>query len=229
MKKSRMLFNLLVAFSMVFALVAAAPTRFATAGDIEEPGRPERSVGDLDIAAMVEELSRADAINKIDPGLREVAQAGGKDVVDVFVSVRNGASISKFVTDAYARPQVFSGLTTYFARASVGNLLPLAQQANVVSITDGRIMEYQLPVDEDTAAPIYAAERLAALRQIDLSYEEAQSKANELGSQGWWDVGDGHKSSNAWEKGFDGEGVFVGVLDDGIDFAHPDLMGTTPP
>ena len=38
---------------------------------------------------------------------------------------------------------------------------------------------------------------------------------------------DGHKSSEAWKKGFEGNGVIVGVIDDGIDFAHPDLQGTT--
>ncbi len=35
-----------------------------------------------------------------------------------------------------------------------------------------------------------------------------------------------HKASAAWDRGYDGDGVTVAVLDDGIDAAHPDLMGT---
>ncbi len=34
------------------------------------------------------------------------------------------------------------------------------------------------------------------------------------------------KAEVAWERGFTGKGVTVAVLDDGVDFAHPDLMGT---
>ncbi len=35
-----------------------------------------------------------------------------------------------------------------------------------------------------------------------------------------------HKAKAAWERGYHGEGVTVAVLDDGIDAAHSDLMGT---
>lgn len=34
------------------------------------------------------------------------------------------------------------------------------------------------------------------------------------------------KAEVAWERGFTGQGVKVAVIDDGIDFAHPDLIGT---
>ncbi|MGQ9468203.1 MAG: hypothetical protein ACUVSG_11290, partial [Anaerolineae bacterium] len=35
-----------------------------------------------------------------------------------------------------------------------------------------------------------------------------------------------HQAKDAWDRGYRGEGVTVAVLDDGIDFAHPDLLGT---
>jgi hypothetical protein len=35
-----------------------------------------------------------------------------------------------------------------------------------------------------------------------------------------------HKADKAWDKGFQGEGVNVAIVDTGVDFAHPDLYGT---
>ncbi len=35
-----------------------------------------------------------------------------------------------------------------------------------------------------------------------------------------------HKAPDAWEMGYEGQGVNVGILDTGIDFAHPELQGT---
>jgi len=66
--------------------------------------------------------------------------------------------------------------------------------------------------------------RLDAIRAIDVPFAEAP--APEVMAEGWFDVLDGHKSSKAWEKGFTGQGVVVGVLDYGVDYSHPDLMGT---
>ena len=48
--------------------------------------------------------------------------------------------------------------------------------------------------------------------------------ADEL--NGWFDVRDGHRAQEAWALGYRGEGVRVAVLDDAVDFAHPDLAGT---
>lgn len=44
----------------------------------------------------------------------------------------------------------------------------------------------------------------------------------------WFEMGyDGPtQAAYAWDMGYRGEGVRVAVLDDGVDFAHPDLMGT---
>jgi hypothetical protein len=43
---------------------------------------------------------------------------------------------------------------------------------------------------------------------------------------GWWDVEEGHQAREAWDMGFRGEGVSVAVLDNAVDFSHPDLQGT---
>ena len=38
--------------------------------------------------------------------------------------------------------------------------------------------------------------------------------------------GEIHGATDAWERGYSGEGIIVAVADTGIDFAHPDLDGT---
>lgn len=43
---------------------------------------------------------------------------------------------------------------------------------------------------------------------------------------GWFDVADGHAAREAWALGFRGQGVRVAVIDDAVDFVHPDLQGT---
>lgn len=40
-----------------------------------------------------------------------------------------------------------------------------------------------------------------------------------------WDPTGPVQASEAWARGFEGQGVKVAVIDDGIDFAHPDLIG----
>jgi subtilisin family serine protease len=50
--------------------------------------------------------------------------------------------------------------------------------------------------------------------------------AGPSGLDGWFDVRDGHRAQEAWDLGFRGEGVRVAVLDEVVDFSHPDLAGT---
>ncbi|MCE7938397.1 MAG: hypothetical protein DYG90_07415 [Chloroflexi bacterium CFX6] len=45
-------------------------------------------------------------------------------------------------------------------------------------------------------------------------------------ADGWFDARDNHRSGLAWEKGWTGQGVRVGVADTGVDFATPELVGT---
>ena len=43
---------------------------------------------------------------------------------------------------------------------------------------------------------------------------------------GWWDVREGHSAMDAWNMGYKGSGVKVAIIDEQIDYAHPDLQGT---
>lgn len=94
------------------------------------------------------------------------------------------------------------------------------------------------PIDEPREDIVVTAEELAALRIASqdlkdktVSWEDARVFGDGVPypePKDWFEVKtEGpHKAEAAWNRGFTGEGVTVAVIDDGIDPAHPDLMGT---
>ena len=145
----------------------------------------------------------------------------------------------------YARPAMGKGefkIQMFFGQIYPQNLTKLAYVATVDAILpltvakDGQSMD--VPIDDATVAPAPGPDQWAALR--------SQADSQRINSKDWADAkafGDGnallapadwfevnpagpHKAEVAWERGYRGEGVAVAVLDDGTDFAHPDLMGT---
>ena len=94
------------------------------------------------------------------------------------------------------------------------------------------------PINEPREDIVVTAEDLAALRVSSqdlkdktVSWEDARVFGDGVPypePKDWFEVltiGP-HKAEAAWGRGFTGEGVTVAVIDDGIDPAHPDLMGT---
>ncbi|MEE9223550.1 MAG: hypothetical protein V3U51_02250, partial [Thermoplasmata archaeon] len=69
---------------------------------------------------------------------------------------------------------------------------------------------------------IFIEEFESPIRDSSPSFEPLQSRgiiANNLNAT------INHKADLAWSKGYTGSEVKIAVIDDGIDFAHPDLMG----
>ncbi|MCP4361758.1 MAG: DUF11 domain-containing protein [Chloroflexi bacterium] len=224
-------FSLVLAFTMVISAVVAEPVESATEQPMAQrplPERPDRPlpVGVPDGIERIDEVPMEMALEKLDPLLREAAQTGGKELHKVYVSVQDSADIGQYLTDIIERPAVFGGIRNIYGQTTAANLLKIAQQSGVLAVVAVGI-ELDKPFNlEQNIAPDLGAS-MAALQAGEVTYAEATALANDVGSAGWFDVQDGHKSSAAWEKGFTGEGVVVGVLDDGIDFAHPDLQGTS--
>jgi hypothetical protein len=77
------------------------------------------------------------------------------------------------------------------------------------------------------AAPRWSATQRAAERQEVARMAAAQGKPQGGASpQGWYDLGYGHSTREAWNLGYQGEGVTVGVLDTAVDFGHGDMHDT---
>ncbi len=157
------------------------------------------------------------------------------------------ADLSAYFVDGkiYARPAIGTGefkVQMIFGQVYPQNVTKLAYVTAVDAILpltveqDGQPMD--MPIDDAVAVTAPGPDEWAALR--------SQAETLRAGSKDWTEAqafGDGkdlllpadwfevqpdgpHKAAVAWERGFRGEGVAVAVLDDGTDFAHPDLMGT---
>ncbi|MEA3375305.1 MAG: S8 family serine peptidase, partial [Chloroflexota bacterium] len=223
----------LIVLTMAVPLVQAAPMPDQdlaplTVAPVDQPPLPRGPI-DREQVERVEEVSLELAMSKIDPLLRETAEAGGKETVDLYVSVKPGTDLSEYMSRMYTRPEVLNGLQHVYGQTTAGNLLVIAREPGVFALVRTSAELRDKPYDpemEDAPDRADVRARLESLRADELTYAQAEAQADEVGAEGWYDVLDGHKSKEAWKKGFTGEGVIVGVLDDGIDFAHPDLQGT---
>ncbi len=121
------------------------------------------------------------------------------------------------------------------------NLLKVASFANVVAIypaTPERNEYEPYPADEPKAKQTFGPDDWAKLRENadklragSLPWDQARAFGDgreKITPQDWFEVKpEGpHKAEAAWARGYRGEGVTIAVIDDGVDMAHPDLMGT---
>ncbi len=168
------------------------------------------------------------AMSKLDPALRQAAEKGGKNLVELYVAAKPGTDLSKYMSGVIVQP-IILGKQNIYGQATADTLLAIAQEPGVIALVSvGNAREKPYDPEEQERQPNAAAAqaRLETLRANELTFAQAQAQAGQVGTRGWFDVQDGHKAAAAWEKGFTGEGVVVAVLDDGVDFAHPDLQGT---
>lgn len=236
------IFSLVMAFVLLVPLVALPVSTSASVENAAESSvveqsnaglldsKPDRDTSQANREALEEvTVSKELLLSKVDPLLQDVAQAGGKEMVNLYVSVQEGTDLSKYFSQMYVRPVVFGGTQNVYGQTSAGNLLKIAGEKGVVALVKVSSELRDTPYDiesEDSVNHQLDISRLEELRANEVVWSETRAASEIEEAEGWFDVRDGHKSKAAWDKGFTGEGVIVGVLDDGIDFAHPDLQGT---
>ncbi|MCA9933916.1 MAG: PKD domain-containing protein, partial [Anaerolineales bacterium] len=72
--------------------------------------------------------------------------------------------------------------------------------------------------------PTALANRIAAMQT--LPHNNRAIPADVRAPQDWYDTPEIHHANDAWANGYTGQGVKVLINDSGIDFCHPDLIGT---
>lgn len=172
------------------------------------------------------------AMSKLHPLLRERMQVSPDATIDVHAFARVGTDLSSVMRNTVVRANIGSlGYTTVTGQVRARNLLKLASSAGVEAVMP---MEgaYTPATDDYTTEPptlpgadvqAKMRERIAAGSGVSAATSQATAAPE---PRGWYDVLDNHNSAEAWDKGYTGAGVKVMVNDSGVDFAHPDLVGT---
>lgn len=203
-------FSLMVILSMVLspmAVLAQGPTNAAASSS----------------SVLVE--------TKVSPDLRADATKADGTVLNVFMTIKAGFDVSPFMLQSVTRPLELNGQQLAFGMITARNLMKLLDNDNVLAVQPITFEKNGAPIppEKDPAQPVpnvaEMSARLKALAGNDVPYDVAETIAPRTGD--WRDVLTGtHRSALAWAKGFTGKGVMVATLDDGVDFAHPDLQGT---
>jgi len=171
--------------------------------------------------------------NKIHPKLQAaMAAAAPSDSIDVLVFAKAGTDLSPYLDRLLVRPYVMpNGTQAYFGRTKVAQVGKLASMPEVAAVQEMK-NPVDLPIIPElgpkrlTVDPAALRDRLQRLKAEGAKATVARPAADKARIADWFDVLDVHKSKAAWELGYTGEGVKVLVNDSGIDFSHPDLVGT---
>jgi hypothetical protein len=186
-------------------------------------GKPERVVSASDAAR-----------GKLHPKLRKQVESGSTKRIHVFATVAgtpDGAAAH--LDDAYVAFSNGAGLV--LGTIGVQALPKLAGAAGVVGVgpiefeQSGRPLGIPDPEVGKKPTGTVLDQALRGLYRNEVPYSSAPplqgSNFEELKDLAVLDAKT-HNFAEAWEAGYTGSGVTVGVLDGGTDFGHPDLIGT---
>ena len=200
---------------------------------IDDPGSPV-STTSPSIYEVLGDLAAADPAAKIDAALRGMVS---KDVGDrdVWVVVQSVAALDlSAFSDRVHQFTWPAGEHVSVLKIPFGAVGDIAALPSVYSVDSGELAadgSGWLQPDSTGANAIRAnADELRARARAAAPWrsDAADAVGGPGGTtpDGWWDVGQGHAARDAWEMGYDGDGVTVAVIDYPIDYAHPDLQGT---
>ncbi|CAN5773305.1 hypothetical protein BH23CHL2_BH23CHL2_29620 [soil metagenome] len=172
-----------------------------------------------------------DANSRLNPILLERATETPDASIMVHAYVLEGTDLSQYMPDALTRNWVSpDGITITTGTIRARNLNKLAGVPGVLSVDPmtGAFMPSSMPQSELQAAPEPSAELLAHMSARIQSGDRNNTPGGAVAGTptGWYDVDNTHHSADAWDLGYTGAGVKVMSNDSGIDFTHPDLIGT---
>jgi Subtilase family len=174
------------------------------------------------------------ALDKLHPALEAKVAEGSTADVKVYVTARGSAEQARALLDG-ARVAGNGGVSLAVGEISVQELAKLASLKNVVSVGPVDFKQTGKPLgspDPQLERAFHKEQVNAALQGLykrEVPYSHAPklrgSNFEKLKELAILDVKT-HNFVSAWNAGFTGAGVTLGVMDGGTDFGHPDLIGT---
>lgn len=199
------------------------------------------------IQDQYELTSRSDvALNKLSPDLRVPAKESQKSEHFVYVLVTPGTNIAKFMI----RSTTSKPLGEYqwvAGEVASANLIKLASAEGVISVTSFDTFKPNPAPGLDElrgSSPVVTRDdfdkllaeggKVGVLKatgaRVLLPERQMLPMSGERGPQpnatDSVKVADIHRATEAHDAGYKGEGVVAAVVDSGVDFANPDLIGT---
>ena len=174
------------------------------------------------------------AKSKLHPDLQQQVESGSTDTVRVFATTDGDAAPAAALLDD-AKVASSAGAALVVGKIGVQALPKLASARGVVAVSPIELKQTGQPLggrDPEVGKNLDAKAKNKALhklydREVPFAKAPAPKGSNfeALKSLGVLDAKT-HNFAEAWNAGYAGEGVTVGVLDGGTDFGHPDLLGT---
>ena len=222
MSKLRMPSKALLALLVGSAILALALFPLAVGWAQPSKPTPQTDVVSGTDAALAKIHPKLRAKLDLSTGKRALASVAATREVEIVAYVKAGTDISKYMTWSLTRPFVDPlGRQAVIGAIKATNLMKLASLSEVAVIRPlESVVDVPKPIDDSLGRS------RADIQRRKAAFKAALRASGGRQPTGWWDVGPGHKSSAAWDKGFTGEGVKVMVNDSSTDFAHPDLQGT---
>jgi hypothetical protein len=189
------------------------------------------SVGAAPPQPSIVQTATDQALGRINsPTLRQAAQTGSRESYDVIVLMRAGTDLRGLLSQALVRKPI--GQIQIATGRVVGNALAkLATLPGVIGIQSPKDLRTLDPVDPEGEQPtgrVPLKARLAKTGPINLfktEFKHERAREAMAGPESYIGT-DVMGARAAWAKGFTGNGVIVGEVDDSIpDFGHPDLEG----
>ena len=227
----------LAAAGLIAAAVVTAG--LATAGAAGLDRAPADSNADatiIDPLALLTDASHAEPLAKVEARLRTSATAprASREAIVIVTSDRE-LDLSEFgQASQFTWP---AGEHLSILQVPERDIMRLAELPGVARVESGDpSIRRDYPTGQDHSPIALSADESAAHGAAARAAEPWSApeetttdfgfKSEGATPDGWWDVADGHAGSEAWDLGYKGEGVRVAILDDVIDFAHPDLHGS---
>ncbi|MGF1660932.1 MAG: hypothetical protein ACFCVG_00425, partial [Kineosporiaceae bacterium] len=162
-----------------------------------------------------------DAADKIHPDLAEVLEtAAPSKPLDFVARITAGTDLDEYADRWFARPFTDPlGSTVAVGVARPASIEKIAELPTVISLQlPESLVDPPAPPDPDVD------ERLRDAVTATVAEADAGPAPQPLG---WEHTGsDIHRSTEAWDLGYTGEGVRYMSNDSGADYCHPDLEGT---
>lgn len=147
------------------------------------------------------------------------------DQVMLLVHAVPEVDLNAYADQVWTRPFIYpDGTQVVIAQTSAAAVPKLRQLPGVTAVLPTQTGTPPTVPDAPTPDLPALRQRLDAMGTLPTNYR-AIPPAPQIPDD-WYDIGDVHHAAAAWNAGYTGQGVQVLVNDSGIDFCHPDLVGT---